>query len=127
MKNAKYMFLGLAVILAILFLVRYHFYSKEAGFEGTNSFTLYYAEWCPHCKAVKPVFEGWSKAGSVTVNGTPVFLNIVEADANPEQVSANGVKGFPTMLFQGADGSRVEYSGERTPSAWESWLKSQLK
>jgi thiol-disulfide isomerase/thioredoxin len=57
MKNAKYMFLGLAVILAILFLVRYHFYSKEAGFEGTNSFTLYYAEWCPHCKAVKPVFH----------------------------------------------------------------------
>ena len=119
------------VVAAVVF-VRYmyvRFYKQQDGFknaEGADTFTLYYADWCPHCKTVKPIFADWGKNGSVNVGGKTVFVSAVEADANPDKVAAAGVKGFPTMLLQKANGQKVEFDGERSPQGWESWLKQNL-
>lgn len=117
-----------AVIFARYLYVRYlnggvdGFQSREAA----DTFTLYYADWCPHCKTVKPVFAEWGKNGSVNIDGKTVFVSLVEADASPDKVSAAGVKGFPTMLLQKANGQKVEFDGERSAQGWESWLKQNL-
>lgn len=130
MKNQKYMFiLGAALALMILLAVVYRI--KPEGFvggggAGTDTFTLYYADWCPHCKTVKPIFKDWSKKGSVTINGKPVFLSMVEADTDAEKLKGKPVKGFPTFLLEKSNGKFVEFDGERTPSGWESWLASNL-
>jgi len=94
--------------------------------EGTDSFTFYYADWCPHCKTVKPVFQKWSEQKSISVGSKTVFLNMVEADQNPEQIKKMNVKGFPTFMLQRANGSTQEFDGDRTPDGWKSWLEANL-
>jgi len=93
---------------------------------GADTFTLYYADWCPHCQAVKPAFKSWSSKGSTTVKGKTVFLEMVEADTNPEKLKGKPVKGYPTFLLEKADGSYKEFDGERTPAGWQQWLAQNL-
>ena len=125
-KKLLYTVVGIVVLVLVFLGLRRMFTSSEGFVSDGNTFTLYYAEWCPHCKAVKPLFKDWSSSGSVTINGQTVSANMVEADTNPELVSAAGVKGFPTMILKKADGSTMEYKGDRTPSAWESWINSNM-
>ena len=60
------------------------------------------------------------------VNGKTVSLNMVEADTDKAKVQAANVKGFPTFMLKKADGTSVEFNGERTPSGWENWLGQNL-
>jgi thiol-disulfide isomerase/thioredoxin len=121
-KQLLYVLLGLAVVGVLV----YSLCPRSEGFSSVETFTLYYADWCPHCKAVKPVFSQWSSSGSVTVKDKTVVTKMVEADTSPDLVSKAGVKGFPTMMLTKADGTTVEYKGDRSVTAWEEWLGSNL-
>ena len=121
------------VVAAILLLLGV-IYSQRIGVRidgfasgaGADTFTLYYADWCPHCQAVKPAYKNWSSKGSTTVKGKTVFLEMVEADTNPEKLKGKPVKGYPTFLLEKADGSFKEFDGERTPAGWQQWLAQNL-
>ena len=130
--RGKKTFLILAAVVAILLLAL-----KFGGLEGFQSgsasgvdtFTLFYADWCPHCKDVKPIFKSWgADKGSVQVNGKTVFVKMVESSEPnaKEQMEAAGVKGFPSIMFFKADGKKMEYQGDRSPSGWESFLKENV-
>lgn len=109
-------------------LIRYIHPDGSAGFESFESapsFTMYYADWCPHCKTLKPVFKEWSKKGSVVIGSKTVFVEMVEVDTNPEKVKGKPVKGYPTILLE-KDGKFTEFDGDRTPAGWESWLAENL-
>ena len=109
-----------AVLLAILFVIGLS--KRLEGFEGGSdapTFTMYYADWCPHCKDIKPVFKDYSKSGSVTVKGKTVFVSMVEEKEIKSDVK---VKGFPTFVLRKADGTTVESDAERTPAGWTQWL-----
>jgi thiol-disulfide isomerase/thioredoxin len=110
----------------VLMFIRYLHPDGYDGFESAPSFTMYYADWCPHCKTIKPVFKDWSSSGSMTVGGKTVFLDMVEADSNPEKMKGVPVKGYPTFLLQTANGQYKEFDGDRTPEGWKSWLASNL-
>lgn len=119
--QVKYGMILLVVAVILFWFLR----SRTEGFDsGANTFTLYYADWCPHCKTVKPVFADWSKNGSVQVKGQTVFTTMVE-EASIKDKSVP-VKGYPTMLLKKADGSYVEFSGDRSPQGWESWLAQNV-
>jgi len=106
--------------------IRYLHPDGSEGFESAPTFTMYYADWCPHCKTIKPVFKDWSSTGSMTVKGKTVFLSMVEADTNPEKLKGVPVKGYPTFLLQTADGKFKEFDGDRTPEGWKAWLENNL-
>jgi thiol-disulfide isomerase/thioredoxin len=126
-RNLLYVLVGAAVLIVIALGLRmYATTEKEAFSSGQDTFTLYYADWCPHCKAVKPVFSEWSSSGTVMVQNKTVVTKMVEADTSPDLVSKAGVKGFPTMILTKADGTSVEYKGDRSVSGWEEWLSSNL-
>lgn len=110
----------------VLMFIRYLNTNVSQGFESAPTFTLYYADWCPHCKSIKPVFKDWSSSGSTTVGGTTVFLEMVEADSNPEKLKDVPVKGYPTFLLKTSNGQYKEFDGDRTPEGWASWLASNL-
>ncbi len=121
----------LGVIIGLLVLLRFIQKSRE-GFQNdiagaADSFTLYYAEWCPHCKTVKPAFQEWSKNGFVTAAGKNVKVRMVEQSENPEEIAAKGIKGFPTFLLSTSDGKTVEFQGERTPEGYLKFLEEQLQ
>ena len=116
--KTKQIYIGVAVLVVLAAL--YYFYGRKliSGFEDGQTFTLYYASWCPHCKDVKPVFEKWIKDnnGSIQANGKTVKLSIVEESDMP---AGTNVKGFPTMKL-----GDKEYSGPRTPEGWTAWLNT---
>lgn len=114
------------VVLLILLAIRYMNSVKGEGFAGADTFTLYYAKWCPHCKSIAPVFSKWSKAGSVKIGGKTVFLTMLEADEDAAKMKGKPVKGFPTFLLEKANGQIVEFDGERTPKGWKTWLAANL-
>jgi thiol-disulfide isomerase/thioredoxin len=115
-KNAGYVALG----LVILYFAYRAVYSVD-GFTGSSgaTFSLYYADWCPHCKTVKPAFESWMSSQSL------VTAKMYEADKDSAAVKAAGVKGFPTFQLKKADGTVVECNA-RDPAGWESFLKQNL-
>jgi thiol-disulfide isomerase/thioredoxin len=118
------------VVIGLLVLLRFIQRSREgfqSGSGGADTFTLYYAEWCPHCKTVKPAFQEWSKNGFVTAAGKNVKVRMVEQGEKPEEVAAKGIKGFPTFLLETAEGKSVEFQGDRTPEGYLKFLEEQLQ
>ena len=121
----------IGVVIGLLVLLRFIQSSKE-GFANdiagaADTFTLYYAEWCPHCKTVKPSFKEWAKNGFVTAAGKNVKVRMVEQGEKPDEVAAKGIKGFPTFLLETAEGKKVEFQGDRTPSGYLNFLEEQLQ
>lgn len=116
--KTNHIYIGFGVLLALLFLYYMFGMKRISGFEDGQTFTLYYASWCPHCKDVKPVFEQWmeSKGGSMQVNGKTIKLAIVEESEMP---ASAGVKGFPTFKL-----NNKECDVARNPAAWEQWLNA---
>lgn len=117
-------------MIGLLVLLRFIQSSKE-GFadvpKGADTFTLYYADWCPHCKTVKPAFQEWSKNGFVTVAGRNVACRMVQPEKEPEKAAGKEIKGYPTFILETADGKVVEHQGERTPDGWMKFLENNLK
>lgn len=120
----------IGVIIGLLVLLRFIQRSRE-GFQsdsgGADTFTMYYADWCPHCKAVKPAFQEWAKNGFVMAAGKQVKVRMVEQSEKPDEVASKGIKGFPTFLLETAEGKSVEFQGERTPDGYLQFLEEQLK
>lgn len=76
-----------------------------------KSLTLYYANWCPHCKELFPIFE------TLQVDG--VKIRKIGEKFNFEY----RVKGFPTIVYR--DGSVIEeYRGARSYDAISQYLES---
>ena len=94
-----------------------------SGAPPVGKFVMYYADWCPHCKTVKPDFQEFAKGGVVTVNGRNIAVSMVE-ESEKDKMDPK-VKGFPSFLFYSADGESVEYNGPRTRDSWMDFLAEQ--
>jgi thiol-disulfide isomerase/thioredoxin len=124
------------VVLALLGLVVFYGYgiSFGRGLQGfqsgpapaTNTFTLYYADWCGHCQAIKPEFTEFANRGSIEVAGKKCEIRMIDAAKNPEATKDKPVKGFPTFLLETTDGKIVEYQGERNTQGWLSFINSKM-
>ena len=128
MKAAKTTyFLVILAAIALLFLVGMSGPVKE-GFAaaGANTLTLYYADWCPHCKAVKPVFQSMKQESPLKIKDKMVFIEMAEADKDAAKIKAAGIKGFPTIKLQNESGSILEFDGDRSDAGIRSWLSQNL-
>ncbi len=71
--------------------------------------TLYYANWCGHCKTFKPVWNSLK----------PYFdkYNIqyqeFEEEVNNDIIKNNKIEGFPTIVIE-KNGVKYDYNGERS-------------
>ena len=79
----------IALLVISLVLVSAISMSEEGFFGGSSvpgvgqtndrgTFTMYYADWCPHCQNVKPLFKEFMGSGIVEVNGIPVKVAMKE-------------------------------------------------
>ena len=127
--NKRYVIFGV-ILFAFVAFAYFVGQSGKEGFQsadGVNTFALYYAKWCPHCKDVKPVFEKWGGSkGSVQVNGKPVFVKLYEESADKDKMAGKPVRGYPTFLLEKADGTIKESNEERTPEGWMKFLKQNV-
>jgi thiol-disulfide isomerase/thioredoxin len=136
--NLKVILLA-TVVVGILGLVAFYGLGSSfgrgllEGFQGgsssspdMNTFTMYYADWCPHCRTVKPDFGELVKKGAINVGSKKCLIRMVNADESPEELKKKNVQGFPTFLLETTDGQTVEYQGARTTEGWMKFLNEKL-
>jgi len=126
-KSVKPIFWFLIVLIAALVVISLYNRDVIQGFLGSSgdSFTMYYVDWCPHCKSAKPIFTDFMGSGTVTVNGKPVKCTMVNAETNPEAVKDLNVKGYPSFLLN-TQGKVVEFNGPRTADGFMDFLKQNI-
>ena len=119
-----------AISVGILVLLRFIYQSGASeGFadSGADIFTMYYADWCPHCQSIKPAFQEWAKNGFVSIAGRNVKVEMVQPEKEPEKMKAGvEVKGYPSFILFTADGKNVEYKGDRSVPGFMKFLEESL-
>ena len=143
MSNDKMMICGVVVVLILVglyFLVTNN--NLLEGFEsepmelnhitslpnpGSNDVAvmLFYVDWCPHCKTVKP---DWAKLvqqkNNTKVNGKNVTVsacNCEGSEVEQETARDNNVEGYPTIKCI-KNGESHDYNGPREFQALSQWV-----
>jgi thiol-disulfide isomerase/thioredoxin len=108
-----------AVLLVALILLRMVVRGQGEGFQGQETkVVIAKADWCGHCRKAAPEFEKLRQASPIRLaDGRQVEVEILDADQNKAEVSALGVKGFPSILVMKGGDNKMEYPGERTYDA----------
>ncbi len=88
-----------------------------------GTFTMYYADWCPHCQTAKPLFKAFMESGTKNINGVLVKMRMIEEKDIQKGVDPD-VKGYPSFLYSDAAGKIVEFDGPRTAAGFEAFLKN---
>jgi thiol-disulfide isomerase/thioredoxin len=121
------LFAGVVVALLVFFGL---YSNRLAGFQNPapdiNTFTMYYADWCPHCKTAKPEMEALVAKGTMDINGKKCVVRMIQPEQQPEEAKGKPIKGFPTFLLETTDGETVEYKGQRNTAGYLSFLNETL-
>ncbi len=138
MVSTQIMIVG-AVVVGLLALVMFYGFGGSFGrglFEGfqggagapdVDTFTMYYADWCPHCVNAKPEFTELANKGYTELkNGKRCYFRMVNPDISPELVKGKKIAGFPTFLLETTEGKTVEYKGQRSTEGYLKFLEEQL-
>lgn len=121
-------------ILLILYYV-YKTYLKE-GFElkptdieseinkgNDKKLVLFYADWCGHCKKLKPTWD--ETAEEVNKNGNKMLkVNCGKKSEEEEEIMKKyNIEGYPTILVF-KNGKPTDYEGDRTSEAFKEELNA---
>jgi len=89
---------------------------------GEVVMVLFFVNWCPHCKSVKPTWEkAASELNNTKVNGKNVRFVSVDCEEKPELGEKYNVEGYPTIKVF-TEGNVQEYEGDRSLSGIKSYL-----
>ena len=136
-KNLPKLLFLLAILLVLYFI--YTMYLKE-GFtsdldpaeldteiKNGKKLVLFYADWCGHCKKLKPEWDETSDKMNVNEKK---MLKINCSKQDDEQVndlmSEYKVKGYPTIILFN-NGKPTHYEGERTAEAFKEALSNDVE
>ena len=118
--------------VVIVGLLGYMYLNRSSSLESfkmpppeQNTFTMYYADWCGHCKKAKPDFEQFMAKSPADINGTPCVIRMISPEKQPEEAKRK-LNGFPTFMLDTTDGQTVEYKGERTMDGYLKFLNDTL-
>jgi len=83
-------------------------------------FIEFYAPWCGHCKKLTPI---WDQLGDSFASNNDIV--IAKMDSTENDLPAGTpfqVQGFPTIKFLKADGTVIDYNGDRTLEDFKKFL-----
>ena len=124
------------VVLAVLAVGAYWLYKNyiakrlaletfaEDGNVGTLTCTMYYVDWCPHCKDAKPEWEKLKQSFHGKMLGKKkVLIASVDCEKFPEVAKQQNIGGYPTFKFQ-LDGKDLDFNGERKYDAFKKYVEN---
>ncbi|KAF7301221.1 Leucyl aminopeptidase [Mycena indigotica] len=82
--------------------------SFQGMVEQGPAFIKFYAPWCGHCKKLAPI---WKQLGKIMQS--KVTIGEVDCEANEKFCKAQGISGYPTLVYYPPSGEKSEYSGGR--------------
>jgi len=106
-----------------------HTFSNN-GQAGEAELLLFYADWCPHCKTAKPIWEEIkAEFESKTINGySIVFTEINCTTETPEvekMMNTYKVEGFPTIKLL-KNGQVIEYDAKPNKATLQQFLNTAI-
>ena len=138
MKQVKGMFSAKnfprVIILVIILFVLYYVYDNflKEGFTEGNEITshdidgnvksgtklvLFYADWCGHCKKIKPIWEETSKKVN-TDEVKMIKVNCGEGTEKDQEIMKKySIDGYPTII-KFINGKPQLYQGNRDPDSF---------
>lgn len=104
--------------------------SNSAGSGKSAELLFFFADWCPHCKAAKPIWNDLkAEYEHKTINGyTVVFTEIDCSEESPEVERLNNqysVEGYPTIKLL-KDGQVIEYDAKPSRETLTKFLNTVL-
>jgi len=124
-KNMKmFMILGSCVLLILfLYMMQKNNKNNNKNIKGGNNsttFVLYYVDWCPHCKIIKPEWEKLENDSNLN----NVTVEKVNCEKNEDIAKQKNIEGFPTILFT-HNGKVESYEGGREYADFKQYLNSK--
>ena len=135
----------MAVVVILILVGLYFLYNKNMkqspseGFEGSINnmnekpnpkedevvLVLFFVEWCPHCKSIKPEWEKLMKLNNTKVNGKNIKIQAANAegsDVEKEAARDNNVEGYPTIKLI-SQSEVIDYNGPRNADDMGKFVK----
>ena len=113
----------LLIVLGVGFL--YMFFCNKP-IKGGNSekgiFVLYYVNWCPHCRDVKPEWDKLEQDNDLN----NIVIKKINCEENEKITEEKNIEGFPTIQLEYTNGKVKAYEGERTYRGFKEFLNEQI-
>jgi thiol-disulfide isomerase/thioredoxin len=145
LNSTTLMIIGTVVLFAIIAVYYYYYYMapqmkakyqpnsehiKESGNGNTAELLFFYADWCPHCKTAKPIWNDLkSEYENKTINGYKVVFTDVNCSEETAEVdkmmNQYNVEGYPTIKLL-KDGQIIEYDAKPSKETLTQFLNTVL-
>ena len=137
--KGKHYWASIALVLLIIAIVVAYYYVSKSNHEGFAGgapnltpakgeciVALFYAEWCGHCKTMKPEYEKATSElnGKKNSSGKTIRFEKVDCDENKELGKKYDVSGYPTIKILNDDGTQDDYDGARSFEGLKKYLMS---
>ena len=142
-SNILILICGVILFAAIGFICYYYYVTQSVNptykpnsepptksSSNTAELLFFYADWCPHCKAAKPIWNDLkSEYENKTINGYKVIF--VEVDCSEETteveklINQYSVEGYPTVKLI-KDGQVIEYDAKPSKETLTKFLNTVL-
>ena len=138
------MIIGFILVCILVIIFYYYYYISPtikptykpnseimpSGSENQAELMFFYADWCPHCKTAKPIWEDLkAEYENKLINGYHVIfteINCANESAETEKLMDKyKVEGFPTIKLL-KDGQVIGYDAKPSKETLEQFLNTVL-
>jgi thiol-disulfide isomerase/thioredoxin len=104
--------------------------SSDDTQKGTAELLFFYADWCPHCKTAKPVWNSLkTEYQNKTVHGYKILFTEVNCSEETAEVdklmTQYNVEGYPTIKLL-KDGTVIDFDAKPTQENLNQFLNTVL-
>jgi len=145
MTTNTILLIGGILLIAIIAISYYYYYvststktkyypnSEQIPIDAggkTAELLFFYADWCPHCKAAKPIWNDLkSEYENKTINGYQIVFTEVDCSEETSEVeklmNQYSVEGYPTIKLI-KDGQVIEYDAKPSKETLTKFLNTVL-
>ena len=145
LETKYWVMIGLSIVFIVVGILYYIYYlaptlvqkyqpNSEHAEKGTTGNTaelkFFYADWCPHCKAAKPIINDLkAEYENKTINGYKIIFTDVDCSEESEEVAElmnqYSIEGYPTIKLL-KDGHVIEYDAKPTKETLVKFLNTVL-
>jgi thiol-disulfide isomerase/thioredoxin len=146
LNTSTMVIVGAVILFAIIALLYYFYYVSPAlkrqyrpnseqvpagtGTSDSAELLFFYADWCPHCKSAKPIWnEIKTEYENKTINGYQIVFTEIDCSEESAEVeklmNQYNIEGYPTIKLL-KDGQIIEYDAKPSKETLDKFLNTVL-